>query len=213
MISLEFSTTAMVRPKILSRTYSSFCKRLRGVDFSQCTLYLNVDPLPAEDDPMAVVEMAKRYFGNVVHRIPENPNFTAAVQWCWSQVTGPYVFHLEDDWILRRDIIMKEMIKQVTGKYKERRVIQVFLRAYPHLDRRKVCLSPSLLSGDFVRKASEIFDISLNPEIQLRGDIVTGFSINHSKDICVHDIGRVWMRKSGYKRPDKKARFNRWIKK
>ncbi len=211
MIKAEFSTTAMSRSKIVNRTYASFCKKLTGVDWENSTLYLNVDPLPADVDPMTVVEVANKYFGNVVHRIPKKANFTAAVQWCWSQVQGPHVFHLEDDWVLRRRIPYEEIIKAMEHGYKKKKLVQVFLRAYRGISREKVCLSPSLLEGDFVRAASQVFDISLNPEIQLRGKIVTGLSTNFSKDIIIHDIGRRWMKNSGYQRPNRKARFNKWI--
>lgn len=213
MINAEFSTTAMSRSKVINRTYTSFCKHITEVDFSQSTLYLNVDPLPADADPMAVVEVANRYFGTVVHRIPKKANFTSAVQWCWSQVKGLYVFHLEDDWILRRSISLQKMVEQMDHGYKGQKVIQVFLRAYRGISREKVCLSPSLLDGNFVRAASKVFDISLNPEIQLRGKIVNGLSTNYSKDITVHDIGRKWMNRSGYQHPKVKARFNKWIEK
>lgn len=212
MIKMEFSTTAMSRPKIANRTYSSFHKRLTEVDWENSTLYLNVDPLPVGVDPMVVVEVANKYFGKVVHRIPEHPNFTAAVQWCWSQVSGPYVFHLEDDWIMKQQVSLEDMVKQMQSGYHNNKIIQVFLRAYKGINRKKVCLSPSLLDGDFVRSASKIFDTSLNPEIQLRGKIITGVSMNHGKAITVYDIGRRWMKNSGYQRPDTKARFTKWIK-
>lgn len=213
MIKMEFSTTAMSRPKLLNRTYGSFCKRLTGVDWGNSTLYLNVDPLPAKTDPMEVVQIANKYFGSVIYRVPETANFTKAVQWCWSQVKGPHVFHLEDDWALLRKIPMVDIIEKMKHGYKKKKLVQVFLRAYKGISRNKVCLSPGLLDGDFVRSASEIFDTSLNPEIQLRGKIVSGLSTNFSKDITVVDIGRKWMKRSGYQHPSKKARFNKWIEK
>ena len=211
MIKAEFSTTAMSRPKIVNRAYGSFCKRITEVDWENSTLYLNVDPLPADVDPMTVVEVANKYFGNVVYRIPKKANFTAAVQWCWSQVQGPHVFHLEDDWVLRRKVSFEDLVKAMEHGYKGAKLVQVFLRAYRGIDRKKVCLSPSLLDGDFVRAVSKIFDTSLNPEIQLRGKIISGLSTNFSKDISIHDIGRSWMKNSGYQRPSRKARFNKWI--
>ena len=95
MISLEFCTTATFRPEIIDRTYKSFTDNLLGIDFKISTLYLNVDPIPV-GNTKEVIDVAKKYFGNVVYNIPEEPNFTKAIKWCWSQVKNEYFFNLEE---------------------------------------------------------------------------------------------------------------------
>lgn len=214
MITLEFSTTAMCRPGLLRRTYKSFCSKMKGVDFENSTLYLNVDPLPSVEQADDTIAVAKKFFGNVVSNVPKEPNFTAAVKWCWSNVTGPYVFHLEDDWLLRQKVDVELMCKRLTNLYKDKhKVVQVYLRAYPGISREKICLSPSLLDGDLVRRAVQIFNTSLNPEIQLRGTVVQGISLNHTKAILIKDIGRAWLNKTNFGHPPRKARFTSWITK
>lgn len=211
MVKAEFSTTAMNRPNLLETTYESFCNKIKDVDYKNSTLYLNVDPVP-EGDPMRVVKVAKKYFGNVIYRIPEEANFTAAVKWCWSQVKGDHVFHLEDDWILRRNISFLGVIDCINKEYEGKRVIQAYLRRTNSEHYKKVCLSPSLLDGNFVRERAKGFDINLNPEVQLRGSL-GGVSVNFTLDVVLCDIGRAWIRASEYARPKKKRNFTKWIKK
>ena len=209
MLEAEFSTTAMNRPELVNTTYESFCSKLTDVDFDNAILYLNVDPVPTDTDPMDVVDVAKKHFGNVVYRIPEEANFPAAVQWCWSKVKGKHVFHLEDDWILTREILFKDMIKCMNQGYKGEKLVQVFLRRTHSVHHNKICLSPSLLDGDFVRARSKMFNILMNPEAQLRG---VGVSTNFTPDITVQDIGREWLRASRYRRPKGKGAKRAFVK-
>ncbi len=215
MIALEFSTTAMCRPDILRRTYKSFCSKLQDVDFQRSTLYLNVDPLPSRAKAEDTVAVATDFFGTVICNTPSRANFTAAVKWCWSNVTGPYVFNLEDDWVLKNPVSIKTLCDKLNKPYKESKdnVVQVYLRAYSGSNKLKICLSPSLLSGDLVRRAVKIFDTNLNPEIQLRGKVVQGVSVFHAKPIAVKDIGRSWLKNSKFKHPPKKANFTSWVNK
>ena len=37
-------------------------------------------------------------------------NFAEAILWCFNQVKGEFFFHLEDDWILRKEININDMI-------------------------------------------------------------------------------------------------------
>ena len=97
---MEFTTTACNRPELLERTYSSFTKNIKGLDFKKCILYINVDPSPHGQNIEKNEEVAKKYFGKVIVNYPDKPNFARAVIWCFTQVRGEYFFHLEDDWVL-----------------------------------------------------------------------------------------------------------------
>lgn len=210
---LEFSTTAMRRPDILEATYKSFTNQLQGVDWGNSTLYLNVDPLPEDGDPQKCIEIAEKYFGKVVFRLPEKPHFTAAVKWCWSQVEGPFLFHLEDDWVLKIPIHIQDMVNRMN---KFSKAVQVALKAHHAAYGPKICLSPSLLKGDFVRRMSELFTLKCNPEIQLRGSNLCGGCtcvFPPKSKIILKDLGRRWLAQSDYKRPPRKGKFVQWIKK
>ena len=73
---MSFTTTACNRPNIIERTYDSFCNNVLGIDFHDITLYINIDPAPKSDNREVIIEIAKKYFGNVVVNLPRRSNFT-----------------------------------------------------------------------------------------------------------------------------------------
>jgi hypothetical protein len=208
MIALDFTTTAMRRPEILRKTYESFSTNLKGIDFSESTLYINIEPLPEEIPASEVVKVAESFFGHVIVCESKKCNFTAAVKWCWKNTTRNYVFHLEDDWILLSRLKVGQLIKRLNPP-----IVQVALKAYTY-KYNKIALSPSLLSGQFVRDISCKLIITSNPEVQLRGENVRGHSMMSFPDrIIIKDIGRAWMKKSDYVRCSKvKHEFVAWKK-
>lgn len=208
MVNLEFTTTAMRRPDILDKTYASFVSKLTGINYSKSTLYINIEPFPDEVPIKDVIKVAQKYFGTVVPNFPKECNFTIAVKWCWSQVKGDYAFHLEDDWILMNKVKIAQLIRRCKDP-----VVQVALRAYSYTY-NKIVLSPSLITGDFVRRVSEKLDITSNPEVQLRGDNVEGcFNLAFPNRIILKDTGRAWIKKSDYaKCSNTKYEFVAWKK-
>ncbi len=212
-MSLEFTTTAMRRPEIIKMAYESFTENLTGIDWGNSTLYINIDPLPEGSKSSDVVDVAKEFFGNVAVRSPSVPNFTRAVQWLWSQVKGPYVFHLEDDWVLNCEIRIEELVAKIL---EDDACVQCSLRPSRKYTGyiNKVSLSPSLLDGNFVRMFYSKFNLDVNPEVQLRSvRLEGGRSTLHKPDeLSVTDIGRSWLRSSEYKRPSKRG-FVTWERK
>ncbi len=109
---IDITTTATVRPEILDSTLYSFCNGFLNCKTDTYRLIINIDPVGDSDhSPEDVLEIAYRYFDNVVYRIPETPNFASAFRWTWAQTRANYVFHLEDDWELLRDVELSEMFK------------------------------------------------------------------------------------------------------
>jgi len=231
MISMEFTTTATVRPEIIDKTYSSFCSNFIDVNFSQSTLYINIDPLPTSDYS-SVIDVCKKYFGNIICNTPNEPNFSRALKWCWNQPKEKIFFHLEDDWILMKQIKMEDLIERlnniisIASRMKIRntsidRHIGINLRAYSHINDRRVCLSPGLFLSEWAKKASNIFRTDCNPERQMR----KGFGIgNHfliasralhyppnRNEIIIEDIGRKWMSENSKYIKENGPAFNRWI--
>lgn len=206
-MSLCFTTTAMARPEIVERTYGSFKDNLKGIDWKNTTLFINIEPLPKPDAVNAVIEVAKETFGKVVARTPEQANFTRAVSWCWSQVDTDYVLHLEDDWVLIKEMNIEKLIKPFNNP----KTKQVVLRAYPYAY-EKMCLSPSVIRASWVKRFE--FDFKLNPEVQLRKPWVKpGYIHVPHKEIVVKDIGRNWIKGQEYQKPGHKASFTSWEKK
>jgi len=223
MIKINVTTTATVRPEIIDRTYSSFTSKIKDVDFKASTLYINIDPAPNnEDDIRKVKKIAKKYFGKVVANVSEEPNFSAAINWLWLSAKSKIILHLEDDWVLERDLLLQPLIKKFK---KTPHLYQIILRAYKY-KYRKCCLSPSLMHSRFYKAVAGNLNPLINPEIQLRGKkfgLVMPPAKNSknnifvypekASDIIVKDIGRKWIKKTNLRKPDRKGKFTSWVEK
>lgn len=213
--TLSFTTTAMPRPEIVRRTFQSFTRHLWGLDFSKVTLYLNIDRLPGgiDDDKRAeVLDIARRFFGTVVVNMPETPNFAAAVKWCFSQVTGPFNFHLEDDWELLAPVKLSTIEKMFLPPH----VQQVALRSRPNV-RQDFWLCPAVTRGDFCRRMAAGMRINENPEVEIRALLKQDKAYSRSgflyvpfdhQALIVQDIGRPWIAESRFLRGA--THFTRW---
>lgn len=214
LMTIPFSTTAMARPEIVERTYSSFTQNMEFMNFKASTLYLNIDPLPVDGDRQQVIDVAKKFFGNVIVNLPNAANFTNAVNWCWQQAGSDplgYFFHLEDDWVLTRKININEVRKILLSKYN---CGMVNLRAYSSINDGRICLSPCLIKSHFAKEITKVLDPRFNPEKQMRkrsrvnahgGKTPVGYlSVQYPTNprlIAIEDIGRSWIQSSKYERP------------
>lgn len=219
-MAIDFTTTACCRPEIIRRTYTSFLHHLKGFDPKESTLYLNIDRLPADADPNIVVRATEPFFKRVVPNTPNNPNFPGAVKWCWMQPQTKYFFHLEDDWVLNRDVDINHLINLLENRPES--LACIILRAYPIRDDR-ICLSPGLWRSDYAKILAERLTLDWNPEQQLRptknanphGNRHIGYigrqwpdDINIS---VVSDIGREWLSQSAGYRKNKGHQFTTWV--
>ena len=220
MIKMDFTTTAMARPEIVERTYASFSKNLKGIDLKECRLFINIDPLPSGKDRKEVTKVAKKYFREVIPNYPDKPNYTAAYNWLWSSAESNIIFNLEDDWELIEEVPIPELVDHFNN-YPE--MMEVALRAYTY-EYPKCPTSPCLMGKKYYKAVGGKLNITLNPEIQLRGRKF-GIEMPNPKDkipfkgklivypenkVILKDIGRSWLKRSNYRRPKKKARFTSW---
>ena len=217
MSNISFTTTATNRIEIIEKTFQSFSSRIIDLDFKTCKLYINIDPLPIADGRHEVVEMSKKYFGEIVANTPEKANFTRAVNWLWSTCVSDYAFHLDDDWVLLEDFRVRPLIKELDNNPK---LLQCILRAYPR-EYAKACLSPSIIKKKLYSEIGGKLDEKINPEIQLRDAKITKYKINGAnvkafpetmKKVIVKDIGRQWIKGIGFQKPKVKGHFNKWEK-
>lgn len=215
---IDFTTTATCRPEVLRQTLTSFSENLLGVDMSKSFLHLNIDPVPDKGDWTTTYEVASSFFAKVHINVPKVASFPAAVKWCWSQPRTRFFFHLEDDWIMKRPIVIDEMIAILLAQAD---LSCVNLRAYnfPDGDSR-ICLSPCLMRTEHARVISERLSITANPEKQLRpvafdnpeGGKHGGFlGMQVPLDVVLKDIGRTWLATSGWKKT-KVTHFTTWEK-
>lgn len=186
---IDITTTATIRPGILNKTLHSFSKHIFR-DRDRYRFIINIDPVGNKSKSKeAVLEVAKKYFDDVVYNFPDKPGFTKAVIWLWSHTESDYVFHLEDDWAVSSNINIdmmvsildkysricsvrlskgqivaaKKVIKSMSCPYIEPEDIGKF-RLFPRLS-----LNPTLFKGEFVRQAASVMTLKLNPESQLVG--------------------------------------------
>lgn len=212
---VSFTITATNRPDILNRTLHSFSVNLEDFDMKKSSYIINIDPLPNKDLIEENIKIADKYFGSGVYRVPDKPNFTAAVNWLWTTAETDFVFHLEDDWVLKQPTRLVKLIKSIEEK---REIKQCIFRAYKY-DYNKMALSPSVIKKELYKNIAGKLDESLNPEIQLRDPKILGMKLSgknirvHGKKPIVRDIGRAWIEGQQFKKPPKKAHFTSWEEK
>lgn len=221
---LDVTCTAVPRPEIHERTFSSYTRNIKGVEWDKCTLYINIDPLPVTSRAMNLAAfeticIANRYFGDVVWRRPKKANYTEAYNWIWSNAKTELILNLEDDWELTREIDIQDVIKP----FQECETLyEVVLRAYSY-HYPCTCTSPAILHKRYYGAIGGKLDPSRNPETQTHSRTDFGIFIPnkkncpgeeikkyvqvypekcHDENECISkDIGREWLGNSGYDRP------------
>ena len=187
MYKIDIVTTATIRPDILNKTYRYFCKNLFK-NRNDYRLIINIDPIGDKKKNIEdVLNVAKKYFNEIVFNSPEEPCFTKAVKWLWSSTISDYVFHLEDDWKLNCSVNIDDLI-YILDKYEKICSVRLSKGAITAGKRRispipcnyiekedigkfqlfpRLSLNPTLFRGSFVREAVKVMTDDLNPESQL----------------------------------------------
>lgn len=174
---------------MLRETLQSFSSLLFK-NFAVHTCFVNIDPFEGGAGEIIECEkICRSHFANVVVHKPETPHFTRAVKWLWSQPDTDWCFHMEDDWVLHREVTLAEFCEA-----REKRVTQISLmtreknwgyRSQFHYEPSRLVLlgkdfgkslnkkrpifttSPSFVQRDFAKRCSELMDETLDPEKQL----------------------------------------------
>jgi len=178
------------RPDLLDQTVRSFVGRLLR-HFDPARVFVNLDPFGGDSAAHdRCREIILNSFPGATIFEPGVAGFGAAVQRLWAATSADLVLHLEDDWILERDIGPAEI--RPLGQ--DRVMAMPFLSvehdwAGPELRfRRKVRrrlfgvlsagsvirpvfgTSPRFLVGDFARQCAALMRPDLDPEKQMRAD-------------------------------------------
>ena len=211
-------------------TLASFTKNL--LNHFTCRAIINVDPVgdTAKHSQMDVVEVCREYFDVVVQRTPESPSFAGAVQWCWRQVETDLFFHLEDDWILRREIDPNELV----GLFKNGRVVGATLNrrnrkeALATLEREnkpaifhtnlyvnypEVSLNPSLFRKAYLQSVANRMGEEQDPEYQaskLTANDSELFLWRITETPVLIDTGKYWRRSRNIIKSKSDQQFSSW---
>lgn len=186
---IDVTLVSGARPGLLQETLKSFSEKLFR-HFPIATLYVNIDPFEGGQAEVEDCErICREFFPTVVSRKPDTSHFTRAVKWLWQQPRSAWCFHLEDDWILNRDVTyaefsasMKWRVAQITLMTKEKNwgyrspyhfepdrftILGKDLGKGLNKKRPVFTTSPSFVKREFAHQCSELMSDTLDPEKQL----------------------------------------------
>ncbi len=202
----EFTTTACVRPELLSRTYQSLNKSIVDFDTRKSgKLYINIDPVPVEDPELIKKELkvANRYFSEVCYNVGERGgSFPKAAKWVFAQPETDYFFHVEDDWIFDGVIPIQEYIRKMEEDKRED-ILQCV--TYQNGGGNRVHFPPSIFKTVTLSKLLNKHPIpkNKNPEehiIKLKKELGLNYNVTSHRGVDREDLGREWADKRGIKR-------------
>ncbi|GAH04753.1 unnamed protein product, partial [marine sediment metagenome] len=107
---LEVTITATRRPELLRQTLESFDKNLLCKIHKKRAI-INVDPVGEDIDSRRVVDVCHEFFEEVIWNCPKQAHFPSAFTWVWESVTADWVFNLEDDWELLREVDIEILVR------------------------------------------------------------------------------------------------------
>lgn len=213
---VDFATTACNRPDILEKTYSTLANKMKGINMRECRLILNVDPMPNNENMERNLEVANKYFKEVVINYTEKGSFPRAFRWCVSQVERPYCFYVQDDWGFVQDFNIKTLI-QLVRKSNQIASVNLYKTDGGSSNSYRIYLSPSLFKTHHLKKIDKMLLPDYSPEKQLRpmhptknpypygGRILKALryhGICYRKNMypMVIDLGRPWMQTKGFRK-------------
>ncbi len=209
---INTTCTAMPRPEIVEQTFKSFTESIRGVNWREQKLHINIDPFPhktpedlveIDKERRKVIDVGKKYFGEVnyrmpVHRIPNGygGNYSDAYKWVWGNAESEIILNLEDDWVMNRHVQIGTLLSYFDNCPT---LYEVVLRAYTY-HYPCTCTSPALLHRRYYRPISSKFNIMRNPETQTHSRNDLGIFIpnkNNCKGEEIFKYVRVYPEKCG----------------
>ena len=180
------------RPQLLERTLDSFGKNLLS-NFEVSTVYANIDPFEGTaEDTQSCADLIRERFPACHIRAPDTCSFTGAVKWLWSNTSAAAALHLEDDWVIDREVRPEDvfphfdnMTRQIAFLTREknwkgsspfhyewsrRPIAGLNIGRKYNYDRPIFTTSPSFLERSFAHECASKMRLDLDPEKQLYGD-------------------------------------------
>ena len=196
MKSIDVITTAIRRPDLLEITYQSFFSKIQNLP--KVRIILNVDPI-GEANAGECLKVAKKYSNNLVTRSPDKANFSASVNWCWSQVESFYFLHIEDDWILKKTIDFTRWLNDLTSKDVAQSVL--IMKRPRTLENLAYSFRPHLGVKNNIKSIASI-PKHLNPEKFVASNYskMTSSDFLYSGANTIEDMGRKWAKAHGLKK-------------
>lgn len=166
---IDVTLVSARRPDLVARTMKSFHANL----FTRLPvrrLFVNIDPIwGTEADDREVERICREVLPDTeqVYRRPAQAHFCRAVKWLWSQPSGEWFLHMEDDWDLVRPIDLDQLQKEM--RYPG--IKQIALRRPPKLWRKSQTspyfgTSPSFIDVPVGKMAASLMRPEMDPEKQ-----------------------------------------------
>jgi hypothetical protein len=209
---IDVVMTATIRPEIIDLTLQSFKMKFL-YQFREVRLVVNIDPIGDDSyTQQDVIDVCKKYFDNLVCNTPADASFPQAVKWCWEQVRSDYFFHLEDDWLLKKDINKNTICSYFDdSSVKSVRLYlsnnNKLLFEHGYVLSNGFSLNPSMIKTSFIKDLLISFDDNKDPEKQygyLTNCGATKFLAYGSKDdgYFTIDIGKKWRKLRNFSKPN-----------
>ena len=203
MAKIDIVTTALRRPELLQITYDSFFSQVSNLPAAR--IILNIDNI-GEGSIDESIAIANRYSSDVVLRIGSQPNFSNAINWCWSQLSSPLFVHLEDDWFFRHKISFESWVSHLRSSKASQSVL-VMKRRRP-VNSLRYSFRPNLAWSREVAKIGWI-PANVNPEKFVSGqsEILTSSDYGQDCRRYIEDTGRIWSKAQGLQKADEGGKW------
>lgn len=189
MRQIDVCVVAGRRPELLRTTLESFERNLFR-NFRIARFIVNIDPIfGSAEDETACLDVIRAFAKSATVSTPTVPNFASAVGRNWEQTTSDVILHLEDDWVLKKQVLdddvawfdKDEYVGQISFNHANknwdarkrghfayaRRRLKVFGLPTPFKTRFPVfTTSPGFLRGTFAREAARLLHPAFDPEKQ-----------------------------------------------
>jgi hypothetical protein len=116
-VIINIAFPSINRPKIIEENIKSLVKYLKGVDFKNSKIYVNMDPVPIIFNIEESEKLVKKYIPNVVINYSKKPSYPKAYLWtlnqcCINHVESNLFLFLPDDWEFINYININDVIEK-----------------------------------------------------------------------------------------------------
>lgn len=185
---MEIITCTINHAEYLYHTYEAFKNHVTDLDLSKCTLYLNIDPFPNNNNFEQVITMAKKYFPNIKYRIGNTYSASAGLIWAIPQIKNDYFFILGGGKTLCGDVSIEYMKDKL---FNDEKAVQIFCLNGNKKYADYLGVIPTLAKTDFFKQVYLKYAVPhVEVEYQLRElSILTNnnYCLNYKIDRNIHE--------------------------
>ena len=199
---INFITTSINDPELLEKTYSTYDKNFKNLNLNECTLIINIDPIPNNLNIEKNIEVSKKYFKNVIYNFGTESNFNKANVWCLNQINTKYFFYLQSNKAINKLVDFNIMKQKLENNDK---IVNISLSPLVNTEYNNyLSWHPALWKSNWILNTFlPYMSSNVSTEYQLReiGLLENVFSCSYQKlsegEILYH-LGKEWKKKNNY---------------